>query len=61
VLRAHISKNGSVQDLHVVSGPEMLQDAAMNAVRTWRFKPYEINDQPADIETTISVAFSLTD
>ncbi len=61
LLRAHISKTGTVEDLRVVSGPVMLQEAAVNAVRTWRYKPYMINDQPTDINTTVSVTFSLTD
>jgi TonB family protein len=61
VLQAHISKSGTIEDLRVVSGPEMLQQAAANAVRTWRFKPYMIHSQPAEIETTISVAFSPAD
>jgi periplasmic protein TonB len=61
VLRAQVSKSGNVADVRVVSGPEMLRTAAANAVRTWRFKPYEVDNQPSVFETTINVAFSLTD
>jgi periplasmic protein TonB len=61
VLLAHISKSGTIEDLHVVSGPQMLQQAAVSAVRTWRFKPYLIKNQPTEIETTINVTFSLSD
>jgi periplasmic protein TonB len=61
VLQVHISKNGTVEDLRVVSGPKMLQQAAVNAVRTWRYRPYRINNQPTEIETNIAVDFSLTD
>jgi protein TonB len=58
-LRATISKNGSIRDLHVVKGPAMLQQAAVDAVRTWRYKPYRLNNEPVDVETTIDVVFSL--
>jgi periplasmic protein TonB len=61
VLRAQVSKSGNVEDVRVVSGPEMLRTAAANAVRTWRFKPYEVDNQPTVFETTINVAFSLSD
>lgn len=59
VLQVTISKTGAVQDLHVVSGPAMLQMAAFNAVQQWRYKPYEVNNEPVEVETTISVIFSL--
>jgi TonB family protein len=59
VLNTHISKNGTIEDLRVVSGPAMLRQAAVNAVRAWRFNPYRINNQPTEIETTIRVTFSL--
>jgi periplasmic protein TonB len=61
VLLAHISKKGTVEDLRVVSGPEMLQQAAVNAVRTWRYRPYRINNQATEIETNIAVTFSLNE
>jgi len=57
-LHATISKNGSIKDLHVVSGSPMLQQAAVDAVRTWRYKPYMLNDAPTEVETTIRVVFS---
>jgi periplasmic protein TonB len=43
VLQATISKSGSIQNLRVISGPPMLLQAAMDAVRSWRYKPYLIN------------------
>jgi protein TonB len=58
-LHATISKSGTIKDLHVVSGPAMLQQAAVDAVRNWRYKPYRLNNVPTEIETTISVIFSL--
>ncbi len=58
-LHATISKNGTVKDLSVVSGPQMLREAAVDAVRTWRYKPYLLNNQPTEVETTINVVFTL--
>jgi TonB family protein len=59
VLAATISKTGTVENLRVVRGPVMLRQSALDAVRTWRYKPYLINNQPAVIETTVDVIFSL--
>jgi periplasmic protein TonB len=59
VLQASISKTGAIQNLRVVSGPVMLRQAAVDAVRTWHYKPYRLNNEPVDIETTINVIFSL--
>jgi protein TonB len=59
VLHATIAKNGTIKDLQVVSGSPMLQKAAMDAVRTWRYKPYELSNQPVEVDTTINVVFSL--
>jgi TonB family protein len=58
-LEATISKTGRIEELHVLSGPIMLQGAAMEAVRTWRYRPYMVNNQPIEVKTTIFVAFSL--
>ena len=59
VLQATISKTGTIEDLHVVSGPAMLQQAAMDAVRTWRYRPYLLNNEPVEVETTVNVIFTL--
>ncbi len=59
VLHATIAKNGTIKDLQVVSGSPMLQKAAMDAVRTWRYKPYELSNEPVEVDTTISVVFAL--
>ena len=58
-LHATISKNGTVKDLSVVSGPQMLREAAVDSVRGWRYKPYMLNNQPIEVETTINVVFTL--
>jgi protein TonB len=59
VLQATISKTGQIENLRVISGPAMLQQAAMDAVKTWRYKPYLLNNEPVEVETTINVIFSL--
>lgn len=59
VLAATISKTGTIKNLQVVSGPVMLRESAVDAVRTWRYKPYKLDNRPTEIETTINVTFSL--
>ncbi len=58
-LEATISRTGKVKDVHVLNGPALLRQAAINAVRTWRYKPYRLNNQPVEAQTTINVVFSL--
>ena len=58
VLQAVIGKDGSVQNLHVLSGHPMLTPAAMDAVRQWRYKPYRVNGEPVEADTQINVATS---
>ncbi len=59
VLQATISKSGSIENLRVVSGPAMLQQAAIDAVRQWRYRPYLLNGQPVEVDTTVNVDFAL--
>jgi len=59
VLQATISKAGTIQNLKVVSGPPMLQQAAIDAVKTWRYRPYLLNNEPVEVETTVSVIFRI--
>ncbi|MGA2538068.1 MAG: energy transducer TonB [Terracidiphilus sp.] len=59
VLAATISKDGRIINLHVVSGPAVLQQAALDAVSSWRYRPYLLNGEPVDVETTINVIFTL--
>ena len=58
-LHATISTNGTIKDLRAVSGPVMLRQAAVDAVRNWRYKPYKLNNQPVEVETTINIVFTL--
>lgn len=59
VLAATISKEGTIENLRVVSGHPMLTQAAKDAVMTWRYRPYLLNGQPVEVETTINVVFSM--
>lgn len=59
VLAARISQAGEVTSLKVVSGPPMLRQSALDAVKTWKYKPYLQDNQPAEVDTTISVVFTL--
>lgn len=60
VLSAVIDTNGQITNLQLVSGHPMLVPAALEAVRQWRYKPYLLNGTPVEVETTITVIFSLT-
>jgi len=57
VLDVVVSKDGSVADVHALNGPDLLAQAAVNALRWWRFEPYRLNGQPVVIETTVAVEF----
>src|SRR5271166_4227658 len=59
VLQALIGKDGNIQNLHVVSGHPMLTNAALEAVKEWKYKPYYLNNEPVEVETTINVNFTL--
>ena len=59
VLQAMISRTGTIEGLHIISGPPMIQQAAIDAVKMWRYKPYVLNGQPVEVETTVNVIFKL--
>jgi periplasmic protein TonB len=58
-LHAIIAKNGSVEQLEVISGHPLLVRAAMDAVQQWKYKPTLLNGEPVEVDTTIDVIFSL--
>jgi protein TonB len=60
VLSARISTTGEIQDLEVVSGHPMLIPAALDAVKVWRYRPFLLNGQPVEVETRITVNFTLS-
>lgn len=57
-LHATIGTDGRIAALQVTSGPNELHQAALNAVRQWTYRPYELNNRPVEVETTINVAFN---
>jgi protein TonB len=59
VVAATISKDGRIENLHVVSGPAMLVNAAVQAISQARYRPYLLNNEPVEVETTINVVFRL--
>jgi protein TonB len=59
VIEAIISKTGTIESLHIVSGPPMLQNAALEAIRTARYQPYRLNGEPTEVETKITVNFRI--
>lgn len=60
LLDAVIGKDGSVENLKVISGPTKLQQSALDAVRQWKYKPFLLNGQPVAVDTTVTVTYSLT-
>ncbi|MGD0940760.1 MAG: TonB family protein [Terracidiphilus sp.] len=60
VLQVTIAADGSVKDVSVIGGPQMLQEAALDAVKTWRYHP-NLNGQTTEAHATVNVAFSLPD
>jgi len=61
VLHATIDREGRIAGLSVVSGPNQLRQAALDAVRQWRYQPYVLNGLAVDIQTTITLNFVLLD
>jgi protein TonB len=60
VLRAMISREGTIEHLQVLSGHPMLVRAAVDAVRQWRYRPYVLNGGPVEVETEVKVNFVLS-
>jgi protein TonB len=59
ILLVFIDKDGSIENLQIVSGPAILADAARAAVKQWRFKPYLLNGVPVATQARVTVAFSI--
>jgi TonB family protein len=58
-LSAIIDKHGKIDKLEVLSGPKELQGSALDAVRTWTYKPFLLNGKPIVVKTIINVIYSL--
>jgi len=59
VLKAIIGKDGGIKELQVVSGHPILVPSALDAVKQWQYRPYLLNGEPVEVETTITVTFQL--
>ena len=59
VLEATIGKTGLVEDLRVISGPQLLRQAAFDAVKSWRYRPVLFNGKPTRVTTTITAHFRI--
>lgn len=60
VLTAIISRTGQIENLTVVSGHPMLVPSALDAVKQWRYRPFLLNGEPVEVETTVTVTFQLS-
>ena len=59
IVEAVISKAGVIESLQIVSGPMMLQNAALEAIREARYRPYRLNGEAIEVQTTITVNFRI--
>jgi protein TonB len=59
VLHAIIDKDGKVSELQVISGHPLLVQSALEAVKNWRYRPTQLNGDPVEVDTTITVSFVL--
>jgi protein TonB len=59
VLQAMISEYGAIEDVKVISGPDALKQAAVDAFKRWRYKPYLVNGQPVEVRTFVNFHFTM--
>jgi protein TonB len=59
VVQAFVSPQGTIERAQIVSGPAVLAQAALNAVKQWRYRPYYLNGTPIEVETEVTVNFRL--
>jgi periplasmic protein TonB len=60
LLQAEISKSGDIENLRLISGHPMLAPSAIEAVKQWKYRPYILNGEPVEVETQITVNFTLS-
>lgn len=61
ILKVQISKTGDVESIQLVSGHPILAPSAIEAVKQWKYKPYLLNGEPVEVETNVTVNFTLPD
>ncbi len=59
VLEAVIGKDGLLNSITVVSGPPLLQQAAIDAVKQWKYQPYLLGGEPVEVKTILNIDFAL--
>ena len=57
VLKATITKQGTIEGVQVLSGPKILAPSAVDAVKTWKYRPYMLDGQPVSVETNVTIVF----
>jgi protein TonB len=55
-----ISTTGDVESIKLIDGDQQLGEAAMDAIKQWKFKPYVLNGTPVEVETTFTFNFTLS-
>ena len=59
ILHVIIGKEGDVQSIQLVTGHPMLAPSAINAVKQWKYKPFLLNGEPLEVDTTVVLHFEL--
>ena len=59
-IKAVISMEGKIESLQVLDGDPLLIQSALEAVRQWRYKPTLLNGSPVEVETVITVVYTLS-
>jgi protein TonB len=61
VIDAIIDEHGQIMEVKVISGPPLLIQAAMDAVRKWRYEPTYLNEEPVPVQLNVTVTFRLNE
>jgi protein TonB len=59
VLQATIDTKGNLVDIKIVQGDPILVKASVDAIKKWKYRPYILNGEPVDVDTTIKIQFHL--
>ena len=59
VMHVIIGEDGVPRDITVVSGPEMLRQSYVDAVKQWVYKPYLLNGKPVSVDTTVAIILDI--
>jgi periplasmic protein TonB len=59
VLEVEINRLGEPRNINIRSGPQIFLDSSLEAIRQWRWKPYELNGQAVEVDTVVTLNFKL--